>query len=194
MTTTIISYTTTDHDVTSDVDIVAEDVVGLVAKGESTTLILLNSGAAVEVNTARATIAATLGLAEAVTDGMIAKHTAVTLAELNAGLTEVMPAKSGFMFHPIVVKMRAVGGNAGACTLIRVVEADSGNVVLSHVRADMTDGVWRDENTGTAVATYMGVAGTANKALLLDKTGQAATTSDHFDVEIIGYYEAVQEG
>lgn len=113
----------------------------------------------------------------------------LTVAQVEAGTTAIVPAVTGKQFVPTLVAWKAVGSAAGA-TLIQVVVETSGVVVLSHVVADCTDGVWVGETGGTVVATGMRFPAQSGKKLLVGKTGAALTTTTALRVLVEGFYVA----
>ena len=113
----------------------------------------------------------------------------VTAAQVHAAATAVVPAVAGQRFHVLSIMMRS-NGVAGGSTTVGIKE-DTGAVFLSHVVADLTDGVWHDQVTGTPVITGITSGGTtavANKALLAYDAGGALTGSTSIDYIVCGYY------
>jgi hypothetical protein len=85
--------------------------------------------------------------------------------------------------------MRSNGNVAGATTV--GVQEDAGAVFLSHVTADLTDGVWHNLVTGTPVVTGItsgGMTAAANKALLAYCAGGVLITATSIDYIVVGYY------
>jgi len=119
-------------------------------------------------------------------------RTNVTAAQVNAGVTAVVPAVAGKRFQVMHISMAAAGGSVSGPTTVEVVEETAGTVFLSHVTADLTDGTWHNLVTGTPVITGISAGGMTavdNKALLVTKTGGtdfAGATS--LDVVVVGYY------
>jgi len=113
----------------------------------------------------------------------------VSTALVNAGATAVVPAVSGKRFHVISLMMKS-NGVAGGATSVGIQE-DGGSVFLSHVVADLTDGVWQDTVTGTPTITGMTAGGTtaaANKGLLAMCAGGTLTGTTSVDYIVCGYY------
>jgi hypothetical protein len=116
----------------------------------------------------------------------------VTTAQMNAGTTAVVPAVAGMRFQVLGygISMRANGTAAGPTTI--GLKEDGGAVFLSHVTADMTDGVWNSTVGGTAVITGLttgGMTAVANKALLAYVAGGTALiTTTSVDYIVAGYY------
>ena len=95
----------------------------------------------------------------------------------NNGTTNVVvPALTARQFMPVFAAL-CTTGTPTVCTTIQIVEATSGNVVLSHVIADLATTVWAGPTGGTVVTTYLNQATTANRALLLTATGTLTTTT-----------------
>lgn len=119
-------------------------------------------------------------------------RTNVTAAQVNAGVTAVVPAVAGKRFQVMHISMAAAGGNVSGPTTVAVVEETAGTVFLSHVTADLTDGVWHNHVTGTAVITGItagGMTSADNKALLVTKAGGTDfATATGLDVTVVGYY------
>jgi len=116
-------------------------------------------------------------------------RTNVLTADVNAGATAVVPAVAGKRFHVESIMMRS-NGNVGTATTVGVKE-DGGAVFLSHVTADLTNGVWHDLVTGTPVITGITSGGTtavANKALLAYCAGGVMDTATSIDYIVCGYY------
>lgn len=109
------------------------------------------------------------------------------MATVNAGSGIVVPAVAGKQFFPVWAALQAVGGNAGTCTLIRLME-DAGGVVLSHARADVVTTAWAGPTGGTVVTTLLGTALTAGKGILIDKTGGNLDTATSVKAVVAGYY------
>lgn len=119
-------------------------------------------------------------------------RTNVTAAQVNAGLTAVVPAVAGKRFQVMHISMAAAGGNVSGPITVEVVEETAGTVFLSHVTADLTSGVWHNHVTGTAVITGItsgGMTSADNKALLVTCAGGTAfATATGLDVTVVGYY------
>jgi hypothetical protein len=117
-----------------------------------------------------------------------ARHTA---AAITAGTAEAVPNIAGKSFCVIDARMRAIGGNLSGPTTVEIVEETSGDVFLSHVTADLSENVWHDTATGTAVITNITAGGlvVANKKLLVtDSGGTGFATATHLDTIVVGYY------
>ena len=112
----------------------------------------------------------------------------VTLVQLNAGITAVVPAVSGKRFIAIDAWMEAIGADPAAGTLIRLKEETSNAVVMSHVIADFASNAVVGKTGGTVVTTKLGTPLTANKAILMDATGNAMTTVTSIHAIVIGFY------
>lgn len=119
-------------------------------------------------------------------------RTSLTAAQVNAGVTAVVPAVAGKQFQVLGISMRATGGAVSGPTTVEVVEETAGTVFLSHVTADLTQDTWHNLVTGTPVITGMtagGMTGVANKALIVTKTGGTDfATATGLDVIVSGYY------
>jgi len=121
-------------------------------------------------------------------------RTTVTAAQINAGVTPVVPAVTGKRFQVMHISMAATlgGGNVTGPTTVEVIEETAGTVFLSHVTADLTDGTWHNLVTGTPVITGItagGMTSTDNKGLLVTCTGGTPyATSSGLDVIVVGYY------
>jgi len=112
----------------------------------------------------------------------------VTLTQLNAGVTAVVPAVSGKRFIATDAWMEAVGADPAAGTLIRLKEETSNAVVMSHVIADFASNAVVGKTGGTVVVTKLGTPLTANKAILMDATGNAMTTVTSIHAIVTGFY------
>ncbi|MCR4338520.1 MAG: hypothetical protein NUW01_01390 [Gemmatimonadaceae bacterium] len=119
-------------------------------------------------------------------------RTNVTAAQVNAGTTAVVPAVASKRFQVLHISMAAAGGAVSGPTTVEVIEETAGTVFLSHVTADLTDGVWHNHITGTPVITGItngGMTSADNKALLVTKTGGTDfATATGLDVVVVGYY------
>ncbi len=122
-------------------------------------------------------------------------RTTVLAAAINTGTASyVVPAVAGKRFQVMHISMAATlgGGNVAGPTTVEVIEETAGTVFLSHVTADLTDGVWHNLVTGTPVITGMtagGMTSTDNKGLLVTCTGGTPyATSTGLDVVVVGYY------
>jgi hypothetical protein len=116
-------------------------------------------------------------------------RTNVSAALVHAGATAVVPAVAGQRFHVLSIMMRS-NGSATTATTVGVKE-DGGAVFLSHIVADLTNGVWHDQVTGTPVITGITSGGTtavANKALLAYDAGGTLGGSTSIDYIVVGYY------
>jgi hypothetical protein len=114
--------------------------------------------------------------------------TTVTLAQLNAGTTAVVPAVSGKQFIALDAWMVAIGADPAAGTLIRLKEQTSNAVVMSHVIADFASNAWVGKTDGTVVTTKLATPLVANKAILMDATGDAMTTVTSIRAIVVGFY------
>lgn len=122
-------------------------------------------------------------------------RTTVTAAAINTGTASyVVPAVAGKRFQVMHISMAATlgGGNVAGPATVEVIEETAGTVFLSHVTADLTDGVWHNHITGTPVITGItngGMTSADNKGLLVTRTGGTAyATSTGLDVIVVGYY------
>jgi len=122
-------------------------------------------------------------------------RTTVSAAAINTGTASyVVPAVAGKRFQVMHIAMAATlgGGNVTGPTTVEVIEETAGTVFLSHVTADLTDGVWHNLVTGTPVITGItagGMTSADNKGLLVTRTGGTAyATSTGLDVIVVGYY------
>ncbi len=122
-------------------------------------------------------------------------RTTVLAAAINTGTASfVVPAVAGKRFQVMHIAMAATlgGGNVTGPTTVEVKEQTAGTVFLSHVTADLTDGVWHNLVTGTPVITGMtagGMTSADNKGLLVTCTGGTPyATSTGLDVIVVGYY------
>ena len=121
-------------------------------------------------------------------------RTTHTAAQINAGTSAAVPAVAGKRFQVMHISMAAAlgGGNVTGPTTVEVIEETAGTVFLSHVTADLTDGVWHNQVTGTPVITGItagGMTSADNKGLLVTRTGGTAyATSTGLDVIVVGYY------
>jgi hypothetical protein len=102
-------------------------------------------------------------------------------SQVNAGILILDPGATG-QFQILDVKMRAIGGAAGACTSIDLVEETSGDIFFSAPRAALTQNAWVTLTTANVVSTKTGVWSTVGKKLNLVVVGDPVTTSTHFDV------------
>jgi hypothetical protein len=110
-----------------------------------------------------------------------------TAVEIAAGKV-VVPAVAGKQFIVQDAWMQAIGGAAAGSTLIRLVEETSNAVVMSHVVADMTENTWVGKTGGTVVITALGSPLVANKAVQIDKTGNALTGATSVRAVVVGFY------
>jgi L-ascorbate metabolism protein UlaG (beta-lactamase superfamily) len=166
-----------------DVELQNVDVKGVLKVGG-----VQITASAAEINKLDNLAASTAEIDRAVDEIMVFRKT-LTVAQVNAGTTAVVPGVAGKSFVVLDVRMRSTGNAAGA-TLVRVVEETSAAVVLSHVVADLTDGTWNGYVGGTPAETVKTAGGliVAGKALLVDKTGDALSGTTAFDVVVVGYY------
>lgn len=132
--------------------------------------------------------AANLAALKAGTFAPLVFDVTATLAEVNAGTKVIVPSVADKQFLPTDVWMQATGGNAGAATLVRLIEETSSGVILSHVIADMTQNTWVGKTGGTVVTTLLGSPLVAAKAILIDKTGAALTTCTSVRAIVTGFY------
>ena len=115
--------------------------------------------------------------------------TTVTLSQLNAGVTAVVPAVSAKRFIVLDAWMVAIGGNPTAGTLIRLKEETSNAIVMSHAILDFASNAWTGRLTGgTVVTTNIGIPLVANKAILMDATGDAMSTTTSILAIVVGFY------
>jgi hypothetical protein len=120
-----------------------------------------------------------------------ARHTA---AAITAGTATALPAgAAGVQFIVTDANMRAFGGAASGPTTVEITIETTGTVVLSHVTADLTEGVWRGCGTGdgTVVKTLITSGGkvtAAKKLLVTDTGGTGFATATHLDTIIVGYW------
>lgn len=112
----------------------------------------------------------------------------VTLAQLNAGVTAVVPAVSGKRFVAVDAWMEAIGADPAGGTLIRLKEETSNAVVMSHVIADFASNAVVGKTGGTVVITKLATPLVANKAILMDGTGNAMTTVTSIHAIVMGFY------
>jgi len=113
----------------------------------------------------------------------------LTVAEANGtaqGGTVIVPGIAGKSFVPTHAAFCCTG-SAGGATLIRIADED-GNVVLSHVVADCTDGAWVSHTGGTPVITKMNFPTATGKGLKLQPTVADITTTTAIRALVEGYY------
>lgn len=139
-----------------------------------------------------ATLASSAAQIDAAVDGTSAMQvirTSATVAQVEAGTVSVVPAVAGKQFIVTDMLMRSTGSAAGA-TLIQLIEETANTVYMSHVIADMSDGVWVGKVGGTVVVTGYTAGGrlAAGKKLFIGKTGGALTGTTKVDVIVTGYY------
>ena len=146
---------------------------------------------AVTAGTAAASKAVVLD-ANKVNDGVVVTIRANHLAAaITAGTATAVPAVAGKSFCVMDARMRANGGNLSGPTTVEIVEETSGKVFLSHVTADLTDGVWHDTATGTPVIagiTGGGLVVAGKKLLVTDSGGTQFATATSLDTIVTGYY------
>lgn len=151
-----------------------------------TAALYLGAGAGTLVSSTAAQIDA------AVAGTPLVYRTNVTAAQVNAGVTPVVPAVAGKRFQVMHIAMAANGGNVSGPTTVEVIEETAGTVFLSHITADLTDGTWHNLVTGTPVITGItagGMTSADNKALLITKSGGTDfATATSLDVVVVGYY------
>jgi hypothetical protein len=116
----------------------------------------------------------------------------MTIAEFN-GTTQggmvIVPGVVGKSFVPTDVMFKVTGGAAvgGSLVLLQVVDEDGG-VVLSHVKADCTDGTWVSKTGGTVVSTRMSFPTATGKGLKCQPTGADVGTATGARVLVKGFY------
>lgn len=115
------------------------------------------------------------------------------VAAITAGTATAVPAVTGKSFVMTGAWMRANGGNLSGPTTVEIVIETTGTVMLSHVTADLTSGVWRGCGTGdgTNVITGLtagGLVTAAKKLLVTDSGGSAAATATSIDTIVVGYW------
>ena len=119
-----------------------------------------------------------------------------TVAAITAGTAVALAGVAGKQFVVRDIWMRAVGGNLSGPTTVEVVIETTGTVMLSHVTADMTSGVWRGCGTGDGTNVITGITAggivTADKDLLVtDSGGSGAATATHIDTIVVGFWTTV---
>lgn len=134
-----------------------------------------------------------LSVASPPVDGMMVYRARHTAAEVGAGTGVAVPAIAGRQFIVRDATMRAYGGNMTGPTTVEITIETTGTVVLSHVTADLTSGVWRGTGTGdgTVVKTLITSGGkvTVGKSLLVsDSGGSAISVATHVDTIVTGYW------
>lgn len=142
--------------------------------------------ALLKINGTQLTATATQ-LNDAINYGMQVFDVTATTAQVNAGTKVIVPGVAAKQFVPVTVAMKCTGSASGA-TLLRLVEETSSSVILSHVVADCTDGVWVWEAGGTVVTTLLRSPLVAAKAVLIDKTGSSLATTTAVRVIVSGFY------
>jgi hypothetical protein len=111
----------------------------------------------------------------------------VTVAEVKAGHV-VVPLITGKQFFPTFAAMVAAGAVTTA-THIKLLESTSNGVVLSHVAADMGDGVWVGPTGGTVVTTLLNTALTVSEGIkIVDVVANSLTVTTAIRVIVAGYY------
>src|SRR5665648_539990 len=98
----------------------------------------------------------------------------VTVAEVKAGHI-VVPLITGKQFFPTFAAMVATG-SVTTSTVISLVESTTAGVVLSHVAADMADGVWAGPTGGTVVTTKLNTALTVSEGIQIVDTAANSLT------------------
>jgi hypothetical protein len=178
----------------AELDVIDGVTLGTTAAGKVvTTAVGTNKVAALDV-TALSLGGTAIGSTAAQLDAAVAGtpliyRTNVTTALVNAGATAVVPAVAGKRFQVLHISMRS-NGNVGTATTVGVKE-DGGAVFLSHITADLTNGVWHNHVTGTPVITGItsgGMTAVANKALLAYCAGGVMDTATSIDYTVVGYY------
>jgi hypothetical protein len=114
-----------------------------------------------------------------------------TTAEIKAqnGVSNLLvPAIAGKQFFPVYAAMCAAG-SVTTSTTIRLVESTSAGVVLSHIAADMTDGVWVGPTGGTVVITKLNSALTISEGItIIDAAANSLTVTTAIRAIVAGYY------
>lgn len=100
----------------------------------------------------------------------------------------IVPGITGKQFFTTFAAMVAAGAVTTATT-IRLVETSAAGVVLSHVAADMGDGVWAGPTGGTVVVTNLAKALPASAGIeIVDVTANTLTVATAIRVIVAGYY------
>jgi len=114
-------------------------------------------------------------------------HT-VTAAEVKACNHVIVPGITGKQFFPTFAAMVATGA-VTTSTHITLAESVSAGVVLSHVAADMGDGVWAGPTGGTVVTTKLNTALTVDEGIIIKDTApNSLTITTAIRVIVGGYY------
>lgn len=114
----------------------------------------------------------------------IAFYARVSTAQVNAGYDLLTPSATG-QYRIMDVKLRAIGGNAGAVTTVDVKEETSGNLIFQAPAANLLANVTIGVDAANIVDTYLGIATTAGKKISIVKAGSDMTTATHIDVMMI---------
>lgn len=184
------------------------------AMGQATTVNIPDPGAAASY-VAQSTAALTLGEVDVLQDataGTAVASKAVVLdankyndgvvctiranhlaAAITAGTATAVPAVTGKSFVLMAAWMRANGGNVSGPTTVEIVIETTATVMLSHVTADLTSGVWRGGGTGDGTNVITGITAgglvTAGKKLLVTDTGGTGfATATSLDTICVGYW------
>lgn len=119
-------------------------------------------------------------------DIVICRRVRLTIAEVNAGLTPIVPVIAGHKLRLVDAYMISVGGAAAAATTVDIVATLSGSArkLMAAAVANLTQSaILRIGGTGgTALAD--GASFTANDtstAIIASKTGGDITTATHID-------------
>ena len=115
----------------------------------------------------------------------------ITRAQINTanGTTNiVVPAVGAKQFIVLDAWMVAAGGDPGGSTTLELVDANAGEVVMSHVVADFASSAWVGKTGGTAVITKLATPLTTNKAVVITATGGALTTAASIRAIVVGFY------
>ena len=111
----------------------------------------------------------------------------VTVTEVKAGHV-VVPGIALKQFFPTFAAMVATG-SVTTSTIISLEESTSAGVVLSHVAADMTSGVWAGPTGGTVVSTLLNTALTVGEGIkIVDTAANSLTVTTAIRVIVAGYY------
>ena len=109
----------------------------------------------------------------------------LSTSQVNAGTSIVVPAITGKQFYPTFAAMSATGTPTVA-TVLSLIKS-GGGVVLSHVIADLTSGLWAGPTGGTVVTTLLNTALTVSTGIVATSTGTLTTTTAMRYV-VSGYY------
>jgi hypothetical protein len=114
----------------------------------------------------------------------------LTAAEITAGKI-IVPLKTGFQIVAHAAFMRGHTGTCSGPTTINFQESTTGGVVLSHVSADLTDGVWRlsTAGDGTVVTTKLAIPLVVSEGITCIAVGGSANTAMvTMDYIVMGFY------